>query len=317
MSCLVAASFSIKAKQLGVKVMVRQNHLCTQLFVVLFVVIFKVSNPLSADQIQHDLDKYNDCVKVCEENQISMTKILTESRTQKCKKQQENGDCYFLEETSKKRTVFSAKDIENYTENCMKKCLYDSEVGSLKSVTDWGDWTKPKYCPDGQYMCGLEQKIEPFRGSGLDGGADDSGMNAVRFFCSSIDQNKEPCSGTNGVELEQLTKWGEWTGMGYCPSGMYVFGLEQRVEPPQGVNYDDAAMTALRFYCRSFDQQDRIITRVDLNEKENVDWGEWTGPEFCPELQYMYGLEQRVEPPQGDGDDTAMNAVRFFCRSFE
>lgn len=42
-------------------------------------------------------------------------------------------------------------------------------------------------------------------------------------------------------------------------------------------------------------------------------WGDWTAPEFCPAGSYVCGLRQRIEPWLDDGDDTAMNAVAFYC----
>ena len=43
-------------------------------------------------------------------------------------------------------------------------------------------------------------------------------------------------------------------------------------------------------------------------------WGSWSDPQYCPQGHYVCGLRQRVERPQGrDGDDTAMNAVSFYC----
>lgn len=44
-------------------------------------------------------------------------------------------------------------------------------------------------------------------------------------------------------------------------------------------------------------------------------WGSWSDPQYCPQGHYVCGLRQRVEPPQGGrgSDDTAMNAVAFYC----
>jgi len=42
-------------------------------------------------------------------------------------------------------------------------------------------------------------------------------------------------------------------------------------------------------------------------------WGGWRGATYCPTNHYICGLEQKIEPKQGDGDDTAMNGVRFYC----
>ena len=45
-------------------------------------------------------------------------------------------------------------------------------------------------------------------------------------------------------------------------------------------------------------------------------WGNWSPVVQCPRERYVCGLRQRVEAPQSDGDDTAMNAVEFYCCLF-
>ena len=42
-------------------------------------------------------------------------------------------------------------------------------------------------------------------------------------------------------------------------------------------------------------------------------WGSWSEAKFCPPGHYVCGLAQSVEPYQKGGDDTAMNAVAFYC----
>ena len=53
---------------------------------------------------------------------------------------------------------------------------------------------------------------------------------------------------------------------------------------------------------------------TQINFSNSAPWGSWSDPVYCPEGQYVYGLRQKVEPQQGKGDDTAMNAVAFYCR---
>lgn len=47
----------------------------------------------------------------------------------------------------------------------------------------WGSWSAAKFCPDGEYVCGLQQKVEASIGRG-----DDTAMNAVGFFCCPLDR---------------------------------------------------------------------------------------------------------------------------------
>ena len=43
-------------------------------------------------------------------------------------------------------------------------------------------------------------------------------------------------------------------------------------------------------------------------------WGKWQGEIKCPDNYFVCGLEQKVESRQGgDGDDTALNAIRMIC----
>ncbi len=61
-----------------------------------------------------------------------------------------------------------------------------SQVGFANSGS-WGVWSDPQFCPDGYYVCGLKQKVEPRQGDG-----DDSAMNAVAFYCCPLDPQAEP-----------------------------------------------------------------------------------------------------------------------------
>ena len=48
-------------------------------------------------------------------------------------------------------------------------------------------------------------------------------------------------------------------------------------------------------------------------------WGIWSPARYCEKDHYVCGLRQRVERPQGgkySEDDTAMNAVEFYCCPF-
>ena len=42
-------------------------------------------------------------------------------------------------------------------------------------------------------------------------------------------------------------------------------------------------------------------------------FGVWSAPLYCPVNEYVCGIRQKLEGRQGNGDDTAMNAVRFYC----
>ncbi|XP_045597700.2 vitelline membrane outer layer protein 1 homolog [Procambarus clarkii] len=44
-------------------------------------------------------------------------------------------------------------------------------------------------------------------------------------------------------------------------------------------------------------------------------WGDWGEASFCPRNSYATGFDIKVERPVSDGDDTALNGIRFYCRS--
>ena len=45
-------------------------------------------------------------------------------------------------------------------------------------------------------------------------------------------------------------------------------------------------------------------------------WGDWRAVRMCPAGQYVCGYRSRFESRQGDGDDTALNAVELYCCRF-
>ena len=44
-------------------------------------------------------------------------------------------------------------------------------------------------------------------------------------------------------------------------------------------------------------------------------WGNWNSYQTCPVGSYVCAIATRIEPPQGEGDDTAMNGIRAQCCS--
>ena len=149
--------------------------------------------------------------------------------------------------------------------------------------TNWGNWGDYKMCASGQYVKGMQLRIEKNQGGG-----DDSALNAIRLTCS------------DGVVLKSAEGWwGDW--LDYTESENKIVGVFLRSEKNQGGG-DDSATNGVKFY--------------DVNRKTyfpgNGYWGEWVFAK-CPNGSSVIGFRTQVEPRQGDGDDSALNRAEFIC----
>jgi hypothetical protein len=114
------------------------------------------------------------------------------------------------------------------------------------------------------------------------------------------DQVANAISGNGG-------RWGSWTRPTYCPPGTWAGGYTMRVEPSLGSG-DDTALNAVALYCR--DRGGREIARISPHPGY---WGTWGEGANCPQGSFLTHFSLKVEQPQGSGDDTAANSVRFSC----
>lgn len=64
----------------------------------------------------------------------------------------------------------------------------------------------------------------------------------------------------------------------------------------------------------AFGQSVRNDQVTTLESGKGGQWGTWTRPIYCPPGSWATGYTMRVEPDQGRGDDTALNAVALYCR---
>jgi hypothetical protein len=86
-----------------------------------------------------------------------------------------------------------------------------------------------------------------------------------------------------------------------CPSNGWLTSCRLRVESMQG-DGDDTAANNLECKCSN--------GQVLLGDGEHWgDWNEWSSP--CD--QGIETIQTRVQEPQGSGDNTALNDVRFTC----
>jgi hypothetical protein len=94
-----------------------------------------------------------------------------------------------------------------------------------------------------------------------------------------------------------------------------LFWYQQYGVPSQGgASYeDDLGTTGLRMGCRPYGSS---VNTPDIAMEELDPWGGWFSPSAqCSGDGAIMGLITRIEAAQGDGDDTALNDVKFYCRS--
>jgi hypothetical protein len=103
------------------------------------------------------------------------------------------------------------------------------------------------------------------------------------------------------------TPWGQWQSrIIFCPAGSYVGGYSMRVEPPQGKG-DDTALNGLTLNC--YDRAGKTAQLVALQGN----WGNWGQSANCPTGTYATAFKLKIEGPQGTGDDTGVNSLKFTC----
>lgn len=83
---------------------------------------------------------------------------------------------------------------------------------------------------------------------------------------------------------------------------------QERKGSAQFTQFDDRLKQVEAFIVRK-----RPALDEPIEAPGEAPWGLWKGPTFCPANHYVCGLEQKVEPTQGKGDDTATNGIRMYC----
>ncbi|KAF4098992.1 hypothetical protein G5714_021022 [Onychostoma macrolepis] len=98
-----------------------------------------------------------------------------------------------------------------------------------------------------------------------------------------------------------------------CPTGTYAAGFSLKVEYPVG-HRDDTALNGIQLHCVKKNSKglphsyhNYASVRSDVGS-----WGRWTDIKWCPS-GFLTAFQLRVERPQGVGDDTAANNIRFKC----
>ncbi|CAH2272681.1 Hypothetical predicted protein [Pelobates cultripes] len=136
-------------------------------------------------------------------------------------------------------------------------------------------------------------KVEGGQGSG-----DDTALNGIELFCTS-----GPTTDTTHSISSTVGPWGKWTVPIWCRNG-FLCRFQLRVEKPVGKE-DDTAANNIKFWC----------TDGSELEGQGLDWGEYGTPSSTCR-KGISGIVTRVEPSQGNDDDTALNDVQFECAEY-
>ncbi|XP_039609720.1 vitelline membrane outer layer protein 1 homolog [Polypterus senegalus] len=165
-----------------------------------------------------------------------------------------------------------------------------SSVISVRNGGPWGEWEYRENCPKGWIAYGYALKVDDSQGSG-----DDTGLNGIQLFCKASADSTE----THRIE-SGMGQWGTWTSPKWCKNS-FLKAFILKVQQPQGYG-DDTAATDIKFICSddTIAKKGRVMAR----------WGDQSSA--CE--KGISGIQTKVEPPQGSGDDSALNDVRFFCR---
>ncbi|XP_053319897.1 vitelline membrane outer layer protein 1-like [Spea bombifrons] len=109
------------------------------------------------------------------------------------------------------------------------------------------------------------------------------------------------------ISITNGSPWGSWGRIEWCPEGHVAKGFSIKAEESQGGG-DDTAVNGIRLLCspRSSSHPESTITSGEGK------WGSWTSPLRC-RTGYLVVFSLKVERPQGPGDDTAVNNIKFRC----
>ena len=106
-------------------------------------------------------------------------------------------------------------------------------------------------------------------------------------------------------------RWGSFGELAECPTGSFAYGYRLRSEPAQGSG-DDTALNDIELYCRrphSYEVTGKIYGDYRT-------WGNWSSDKYCSGTNNpIVGFDVNEESAQGDGDDTALNAVDLYCKN--
>ena len=100
-----------------------------------------------------------------------------------------------------------------------------------------------------------------------------------------------------------LYRWGSWKTVQYCSYGALALNcFRLRVSLKGSIQARITAGNNIDFECEG----GQILGGIG---QDGGSWGSWSA--YCP--VGICGIQTKVQPAQGSGDDTALNDVKFYC----
>jgi len=152
--------------------------------------------------------------------------------------------------------------------------------------TTWGDWGHIIRCKHNVAVSGFRLRVERSQGRG-----DDTALNGIQLYCNDG-------SITNRI----YGYWGTWRAWQTCGGNHHVTEFNVRSERSLG-RPDDTAANDVEMRC----------TNSQYLYGHGMSWGTWVGFRSCSHGAFLCGVQARIERPQGRGDDTALNQLKFIC----
>ena len=136
---------------------------------------------------------------------------------------------------------------------------------------------------------------------------DDTAMNGIELQCHNSHDTYF------GGITSSVGPWGEWTTALSCQSQYFISSFRMDTQPPRPSG-DDTAVNNVNVMCR---QPSSSQPTTELDGNSPAPWGSrqyWSSS--CPLGSAVCGLRTKVELPQGEGDDTALNDIQMYCYEY-
>ena len=110
------------------------------------------------------------------------------------------------------------------------------------------------------------------------------------------------------IKSDGLTNWGDWGLPEFCPYNHYAVGYNSKIEHPPTEGNDDTALNSIRLICSD----------ASFISSSNGYWGNWGENVYCENNTKLSGFAMKSQEIQvGEKDDTAANAIKFYCSDKE